>query len=204
MFTMTDRTDLELLEEARGGNTGAFSELYCRHRPAMLGVARRLGGPGLAEDLVSESVTKIWLKLQQGEGPRTSFVGYASAAIRNEFFTEVRRAQRLSFVGDSEDWIQITDSAVVARIPSTETSVLHTLDETRIHRAIDALQPRWRHVLVRIYFDDASSEQVAAELGLQVNAIHQLAFRARRGLRRSLVNQPEPVDRSEWSRTISR
>ncbi|MCW2752903.1 MAG: rpoE [Marmoricola sp.] len=204
MFTMIDRTDLELLAEARDGDSDAFSELYCRHRSAMLGVARRLGGPGLAEDLVAESVTKIWLKLQQGAGPRTNFVGYASAAIRNEFFTEVRRAQRLSLVGDCEDWIQISDSAIVARTPSTETSVLHTFDETRIHRAIDALQPRWRHVLVRIYVDDASWEQVAAELGLHVNATHQLAFRARRGLRRSLVNQPEPVVRSQGSRTISR
>jgi RNA polymerase sigma factor (sigma-70 family) len=187
VHTMTDRPDSELLEAAREGGAVAFSALYSRHRPAMQALARHLGGPCLADDLVAESVMKIWLKLQQGDGPRTDFLGYARITIRNTYFTEARRAQRVSLIGDSEDLVQVTDGATSAAMPSTEASVLLKLDQGRVRRAIEGLPPRWRHVLVRIYLDDAPWDQVAGELGLQLNATHQLAFRARRGLRLSLA-----------------
>lgn len=190
-----ESSDEELLETTRDGGTAAFGELYRRHGPALLAYAGRVGGPAEADDLVAHAVERTLNALRDGLGPRESFTAYVRLAIRNAFINQCRleQQQRRSLVGSAESCLVGLDLglAVVARVASSaETQLMTEIDAALVRAAVAELPAGWRHILVRIYFEDASWAEVAEELAIAPHAARQRCLRARRGLQRILVEVP--------------
>lgn len=57
---MRSLTDEELIALAAQFDSQALAELYDRHSPVALGLARRMLGTARAEDAVQEAFTSIW------------------------------------------------------------------------------------------------------------------------------------------------
>src|SRR5699024_9211448 len=81
---VTALSDDELLDAVRAGDSGAYAQLYSRHRAAALAQVRRLGGSHDAEDVVQEAFMNVLRVILRGGGPRDGFVGYLMRAVRNE------------------------------------------------------------------------------------------------------------------------
>jgi DNA-directed RNA polymerase specialized sigma24 family protein len=54
--------------------------------------------------------------------------------------------------------------------------------------ALATLPEHWQRVLVMVYVEDQPYSEVAAALGVSVNAARSLAGRARAGMRRALTS----------------
>src|SRR5579859_2535393 len=64
------RTDRELLEEARAGVGESFELVYRRHHSVILAfVARRVGEPELAADLMAETFAALLVLVRERERP---------------------------------------------------------------------------------------------------------------------------------------
>jgi DNA-directed RNA polymerase specialized sigma24 family protein len=66
----------ELLARARSGDDAAFEELFAEHADSARRLAVILAGPDVADDLVSESFTRVLGLLRNGRGPTSNFRAY--------------------------------------------------------------------------------------------------------------------------------
>ena len=116
----SDSTDLDLVVAARGGDTASFGELVRRHGPRLLGLARQVVGPNLAEDMVQEAMIDAY----RGLG---GFAGHSSVGTwlyritLNRCLSERRRrkphvidAEPLDLLRRWEDPDYTIDPALVA------------------------------------------------------------------------------------------
>ena len=86
----SDPTDLDLVIAARDGDTGSFGKLVRRHGPRLLGLARQVVGPNLAEDVVQEAMIDAYRGLSGFAG--NSAVGtWLYRVTLNRCLTERRR-----------------------------------------------------------------------------------------------------------------
>jgi RNA polymerase sigma-70 factor (ECF subfamily) len=161
---MNARTEAELVEAARNGSVEDFGELYRRYYAAAVGIAYcATADRHLAEDAVQEA-----------------FV----VASR-----ELARLRRLDRFGP---WICTIAKRVAARMTQShrERSVLHDtaapISQSGPHasdlvrQAVKDLPDRAREVIVLHYFAGLSHKEVAASLGLSLEAVHGRLVRARR------------------------
>jgi RNA polymerase sigma-70 factor (ECF subfamily) len=178
-----------LIHGSRAGDADAFAQLYAAHVGPLRSYARRLGvRDPAAEDLVAEAFARTWEQLRAGGGPTVAFMGYLRAVVLNEHLGQLRRDQRLIWVADLDD-ASVGNPQLAARIAdlSPEHLVLEQLLHTRLQHALSTLPHRWQQVLVMIYVEDRPYRDVAAQLGLTVEATRQLSRRARGGARQALA-----------------
>ena len=76
--------DHALVALVRSGDERGLGELYRRHAPTALRVARSLTRAGYeADDVVADVFGGIWQAIRNGKGPTIRFEAYLVAAIRN-------------------------------------------------------------------------------------------------------------------------
>jgi RNA polymerase sigma factor (sigma-70 family) len=89
------RSDRQLLENARGGDGGAFAAFYRRRRAVVLAyTGRRTGDPELAADLLAETFAAALVAVLdlERELPREP-VAWLMTIARNKLIDSVRRGQ---------------------------------------------------------------------------------------------------------------
>lgn len=164
--------DLELLSAVRSGDVSAMSTLYERHYGAALQTARGVGGPGLADDLVSDAFIRVFMSVLHGSGPDRQLKPYLATTIRHLYVDQIRRSAREFLVGDPE---------VLDRTQTDDTDGV--LQESLVVDLLASLPPRWREILWRTIILGEPPAVAGAKMGLNANAAAALGFRARRGLR---------------------
>jgi RNA polymerase sigma factor (sigma-70 family) len=166
-------SDETLIGQMRKGDREAYAELWRRHFRVGLRAARSFDHLEDPEDLVAEAFTRIFLALQEGNGPTVSFRPYLYTTIRN---LALRRVRDLAAVQD------VDLDTIVA--PDTEDSeVENALDKSLTVSAFRALPERWQTVLWYTEVERMTPVQAGTLLGLTANATSALAFRARAALR---------------------
>jgi RNA polymerase sigma factor (sigma-70 family) len=181
-------TDEELLRAVRGGDMTTFSVLYVRHHDAALRAAIAIGGPGIAQDLVSESFTKVLSALLRGLGPDRALRPYLLATLRNVYVDFVRRSARELPTAEFDRF----DHAHA----DTSESVLERAAMVQVMRQ---LPPRWSEILWRTVVLGEPLAVVAVKMGLSPNAAAALSFRARAGLRRAYEAQTAAPNNAQAS-----
>ncbi|WP_127475067.1 sigma-70 family RNA polymerase sigma factor [Microbacterium sulfonylureivorans] len=189
----TVRSDSELVDAVRAGDSNAYAELWRRHYRAGVAAARAVTGTFDADDLVQESFTAIYQAIRKGKGPTSGFRPYLLASVRNTA-AGWGRAKRES----ADDQLDL-----VADPSSSDRSADDAFDRTLTVGAFRSLPTRWQEVLWYTEVEQMKPAEVAPLLGLRAAAVSQLAFRAREGLReawiqghlRSLDDKPE----CEWT-----
>ncbi len=173
--TDTDsRSDAELIDDVRSGDTGSYAELWERHAAAARTVARSFTSSIDPDDLVAEAFTRIFQSLTEGKGPTADFRSYLFTTIRNTAASwgRARREVPIDLLETLED-------------PATgEHAVEDALDEGLIALAFRLLPDRWQEALWYSEVEKMSPKQMAPFLGLSANGVAALCYRAREGLRR--------------------
>ena len=168
-----DPSDIELLARVGERDREAFEILYGRYVRSVFGLAlRRLGDRATAEDAVQEAFTAIWRSASTYRPERGAAGGWIYTVARNAIVDRLRRN------GPTAD-------AELPELASTEPGPAQQAEDSdvafRVHRALEALQPREREVIELAYWSGMSQSEVAEYLHLPLGTVKT---RTRSGLAR--------------------
>ena len=167
------RTDGESLTAYLGGEAGAFEALTRRHAAMVLGVARRLLGPGPdAEDAAQATFVLLVRKASKLTGAR-DLGAWLHRSARLVARTALRARRRRS--RHEKEAAAMRPAGEQAR----ESEELWRQHAPRLDGALDALPARYRQALVLCYFEGLSRGQAARRLGCPESTV---AGRCARGL----------------------
>ena len=185
-------TDEVLVGAAKLGDRPAFAELWERHSNTAFNVAYRVTkNRDDAEDVIQEAWMRAYVHLNTFDG-RAKFSTWFTRIVINSALMTLRRKrahpETSTEITDGETWQhwEIADQTKDVE----ELYVRHERME-RLRRAICRLQPSLRNVVEIHQSNDRSVKEIAELAGLSVAATKSRLLRARRALRKDLVERRE-------------
>lgn len=113
----------------------------------------------------------------------SSFKNWLYAIGRNRAVSFLRK-KRFSLVPIQED------SAKTSLEPALE--LIREEDKRRLYQAIEQLEPQYRQVLILVYMEDMTSEEVAAIMRKTKKQVYNLTFRGKEALKKILEETEYP------------
>lgn len=165
-----------IAEALPGDGHAAEAELYRMLAPRVRRYGlRHLRDPHAAADLVQHVLTLTIEQLRDGRlrDPErvVSFVlGTCRMTVMDQRRTELRREDLLQRYADA--------------VPLADVAIAPRLDHAKVVDCLDRLPERERSVLVMTFYDEASSEDVGAQLGLSAGNVRVIRHRGIDKLRR--------------------
>ncbi len=171
--TNDSRSDADLIEYTRAGDSTAYGELWQRHAPSAMVVAASVTGTFDPDDVVAEAFTRILKVIREGGGPTGAFRPYLFTTVRNTAYSWGRQ--------NRETPIEDADSIEDYRF--SEENSLAALDRSLTVQAFRTLPTRWQEVLWYSEVEQMTPLQIGPLLAMKANAVAALTYRAREGLR---------------------
>ena len=173
------------MERCQAGDSAAFGNLYARYYERLLRFClRRLNDRHEAEDAAQEAFARAWKALPRFAGERR-FYPWLTVIAGNICTDMLRRRSRSTPTDDMELTAQ-RPVGVVAEDTSEEL-VLAAVDGELVHRALDRLSTRHRHVLAMREGSGWTYQQIADHEGVEIGTIETLLWRARQALKREFA-----------------
>jgi len=180
--------DWDLVARVAAGDRSAFAELVERHHRRLLRVCERLLGD--AED-ARDAVQEVFLKVMVKAGsfrPKALVSTWLYRVAVNHCLNVLRRRRLRRLVSLSP--VEDDEAAAAPPEPAEERADPHReLDArrrwSRVQRAIAALPPSQRAVLVLARFEELSYKEIAETLGITLGAVESRLFRAMRALEKA-------------------
>jgi RNA polymerase sigma-70 factor (ECF subfamily) len=182
---VTESDDLTLAGRlVRDGDPAAFHALYARHTPMLYALARRLlGDDADAEDAVHDSWVRAVEGLHRFRGAsslRTWLTGVLLNRVRE--LGRLRRHVGLDDVGEEG---VATDEVV---------TLSHDVDPIDLERALSALPPGYREVVLLHDVEGYTHEEIGRLLDVEPGTSKSQLARGRKRLRRILQETREAID----------
>jgi RNA polymerase sigma-70 factor (ECF subfamily) len=181
--------------------TRTFLELVQPHVRRMYVVARQyVSGADEANDLVQESLLRAWRSFSLARG-RTYQRAWLFTILRNvarEWHRAGKRRVRLVPCPNSE-LTEIASSdpgGPFCQLSGMDESRFREFLDDRIVAALEALEPRFREVVVLSVAGGLSYREIAEVLGCPVGTVMSRMARARRTLREQLAEFAQPRRRA--------
>ncbi len=180
----------ELIARAMGGDGGAFNELLVRYQGLAYSVAYRiLGDQADAADAAQDAFLSAYQAVRRFRGG--SFRAWLMRIVTNACYDSLRRAQRRPTVsleaGDDPGWHECL--ADPGELPEAMAE-RHDLS-MQVQRALGALPPEQRAVLVLSDLHGLPYAEIAYVLRLPLGTVRSRLSRARRVLRDRLLQDRE-------------
>ena len=187
-----DRTDAELVEQARRGSARAFELLVRRHVDAALGVASRLvDDDSDAEDVVQDGFIKALERLEDCREP-DRFRAWLLTIVRNHAHN-LRKRERLRR-GEALNGVHRSG----APSPLLEAERTETME--RITAALDELTELQRQVVELHDFQGWKHAEIGEKLGISSGASRFNLHAARKKLRGLLPDLDPATARDDATR----
>jgi RNA polymerase sigma-70 factor (ECF subfamily) len=189
LTSLSDDVDLDrdrvLVERCQAGDSAAFGNLYARYYERLLRFClRRLNDRHEAEDAAQEAFARAWKALPRFAGERR-FYPWLTVIAGNICTDMLRRRSRSTPTDDLELTAQHPLGVVVE--DTSEELVLAAVDGELVHRALDRLSTRHRHVLAMREGSGWTYQQIADHEGVEIGTIETLLWRARQALKREFA-----------------
>jgi RNA polymerase sigma-70 factor (ECF subfamily) len=197
-------TDAELMIAVVGRDERAFAALYDRHVGVVHGsVARFLGDPSLAEELVQETFLALWERAPQYEMTAGTVLGWMLGIARNKSIDRLRAMGRRPRVVSS--WMPDTDDrgddperylvagTVVGLSPEAdpEQTAAERWVGSIVRATLAAMPSTDRRVLELAYDEGLSQREIADRLGWPLGTVKSRTRRALAALRSTLDAVPD-------------
>jgi RNA polymerase sigma-70 factor (ECF subfamily) len=170
--------DTVLMEQVAAGDAAAFERLARRHARRALAVAQRItGNANEAEDLVQETLVRIWTNAPHFDAARGRFATWFYRILTNLCLDQLRRGT-LAALGDGDQPVDPT--------PGPHAQLEGRRIALAIGAAIASLPVRQRVAVSLCYYEDMTCAEAAKVLGVSVAAMEGLLVRGRRVLRDKL------------------
>jgi RNA polymerase sigma-70 factor (ECF subfamily) len=183
------KTDLELIEDFRRGNEGAFEELISRYEEKAYHLANRFTRNAEdAEEVLQDVFTTVYRKIDGFEG-KASFSSWLYRVTVNAGLMKLRKRRQNRCV-HLEDVLPEIDSSVLLKTPDhTNVDQEVFVGEMReaLQNAVSELPDEYRFVYIMRDIDGLTSREVAELLSISVPAVKSRLHRARLMLRRTLA-----------------
>lgn len=169
--------ELQWIAQAQQGDRQAFGELVYRYREGVVNVVYRMcGDANLAEDAAQEAFIRAWQHLP-GYKPRSPFRNWLYRIATNAALDTLRRERETT---------DIADVALASPKPGPEAAAERSERAGHVRRAVLALSPASRAVLVLREYESLSYKAIADTLDIPVGTVMSRLNYARTQLRKSL------------------
>jgi RNA polymerase sigma-70 factor (ECF subfamily) len=171
------------------GDEAAFETLVHRHTRAVLGlVYRYLGDATRAEDVAQDVFVKVY-KARMKYEPKAKFSTWLYRIAVNHCLNEIRARKSQPAVAAPVDDLLEHPSAEDpdARLERRELAAA-------VKAAIDGLPDNQRMAVLLSRFADMSYEEIGDSMGLSLEAVKSVLFRAKENLQRALARFAEGGD----------
>jgi RNA polymerase sigma-70 factor (ECF subfamily) len=177
-------TDDELVLQSLDGRREAFGELVLRHQKMVFNLARyMLGDAHAAEDLAQEAFLHAYRALP-GYRAQGKFPAWLRTIVTRLCLNHRRDTRR------EIPWADLTGHAAEVT-DGPERRVAEWERCAAVRRAIAALPPDYRDVIVLRYLEELTYEEIARHLGVPVSTIETRLHRAKKQLRQRLLDLEE-------------
>lgn len=181
--------DSAAVARARAGDEAAFETLVSRHERDVFNLAwRMLGNRDDALDAAQETFLRVFRSLASFRGDatfRTWLTGIAINVCRNKLVSVEVRARRAAVPLVSED--ATTGEAVELPLPDLapgpDAAARGAELRCALERALAALSPEHREILLMHEMQGLSYEELTATLGCRLGTVKSRLARAREALR---------------------
>jgi RNA polymerase sigma-70 factor (ECF subfamily) len=173
--------DADLVRQFNGGDDSAFDRIVERYAGRIAAMANRLlGWPGDVDDVTQDVFVSAYLGLKKFRG---------DCSLRSWLFTitiNKCRSHRYKKILWLRRFSRPPDNA--CEIPGRSTVGDSINDETfdRVRRAVNALSPKYREVVVLRYLQELPTDEICRILGISSNALQVRLNRARERMRQQL------------------
>jgi RNA polymerase sigma-70 factor, ECF subfamily len=178
--TPPEPTDEALAAQVGAGDLGAFSLLYDRYARPVYVMASHMLDAAEAEDVVQDVFLRLWRRVEQFDERRGRFAPWFLAIARHEVLSRLRRRTREQRLAVATDIDHLLATAADPAI-DVEEQVWRRERGDLILRALNALPPEQRRVLVLAYFGELSQTTIAASLDWPLGTVKK---RIRLGLQK--------------------
>jgi RNA polymerase sigma-70 factor (ECF subfamily) len=161
----------------------SFDALFESHYDSVVRYCLRRLGPADAEDAAAEVFAVAWRRMDQvppPEAERAWLLGVAYRVVGNQFRGRRRR-------------VRLVDRLESTSFGAADSSTAG--DFRLLHLALEALRPADRELLRLAAWDGLTRLEIAAVMGIEVNAVDQRLFRARARMRDRLERLREDARR---------
>jgi RNA polymerase sigma factor (sigma-70 family) len=177
------QSDAELITAVRGGDERAYATLWSRHEGAAGRLARQIGNPSNADDLVSEAFLRVLRALKAGNGPDGAFRPYLFSTLRRINIDNGRSYYTRVALTDDERDLDLDPSESAAE-------VLADNDEgSAAWRAWSSLPDSAKTLLWHLIIEEETPAQIAPLIGTTPNGVSSRAVRAKERLRQAFLQQ---------------
>jgi len=184
-----ERTDQELLDQARAGDRGALERLLSRHQPRVYRFGLKMcRDPEDAKDVLQETLLAVARGVKDFRG--ASSVSTWLYTIARSFCIKKRR--RSKFAPEAVESLDAREPGEEVRrladpARPADESLAGRQVEVALERAIGALDEMYREVLVLRDVEGLSAPEVAEVMGLSVEAVKSRLHRARVSVREAVA-----------------
>jgi RNA polymerase sigma-70 factor (ECF subfamily) len=158
----------DLLVCVAAGDEHALAALYDRVSAAAYGLALRItGDTAAAEDVVQESLLRVWRGADRYEPARGAARAWLLRLVRNAAIDHVRaRGAR-----DRAEGGVATDAEEIAAPERPDEALLRVERGRRVRAALDELPPEQRRAIETAYFEGLSHSEIAARDGTPLGTV---------------------------------
>lgn len=177
------RSDAAIIARVRTGDVAALGDLFERYDRDVRRVVSRLGvGSGDVDDIVQATFLQVLRAVEGFDGRENAKPWLIGLAI-----TQVRRHRRsfARLAARAKAWALEPRRSPTTPEESATTSEL----ALRARRALDALSPKKREVVVLVTIEGMSGEEVAALLDIPVATVWTRLHHARRELNAAVFEE---------------
>ena len=167
-----------------------FSSIYVRFRPHLERHARRfLSNPSQVDEVVQDAFLYLMVSLPEldSEIGVLRFLKWKTRLLA----LDVIRASGKAYINSIDD-VPEPESAD----PEVSSYLEQQDDAAVVKLALSKLNPRHREVLIASMYEEKSTDQIAAQVGLSENATRQLIFRARAAFKKALIGDVDTTGMS--------
>jgi RNA polymerase sigma-70 factor (ECF subfamily) len=170
-----------VIEACKRGDRDAFRRLFERHKDRVYSVALYFfgGDEATAADVTQQVFLKLFTRIRQFQG-ESEFTTWLYRLTTNACLDERRKRRRVQQLGEGFELSEPRGRR------SQEESVARAEVRRSVERAVAALKPKLRVVMLLKYFEEMSYEEIAEALGLSKGTVASRLNRGHKALARSL------------------
>jgi len=179
------QTDDELIERVRRGETRLFALLVVRYQDPVYGMALRFVRRAAdAEDVAQEAFLRAYRSLEgfKGDARFSTWLYRITWNLCTDWLRRNRKPARASVALDDD--ADVADGRV-----DLEEGLLAAEERRKVRQALDGLAEKYRSVLILMYYQKMSYDQIASVLGAPMKTVETRLYRARKLLRQSLQRE---------------
>ena len=173
--------DVALVEAIAAGDRDALATLYDQHGAVVLGLARRIVGPGAAEDLLHDVFLEVWHHAADYSSQRGSVRTWLLMRTRSRALDRLGKRARDTRMAE-QVMAQTSDHHDVGSTLRKESE----LDARRVGHLATRLEPELTTVLTLAYYEGLSCSEIADKLAVPIGTVKSRMARALARLREAI------------------